>query len=100
MTPEVYAKTQTALARIAEILACMPLEEFLEMARRAESVGAVVDPTLYRQASPALEKVIEIADAALVLKQVRLAHRVENPLHVQMMNRTAGEMFLEMLMRL
>jgi hypothetical protein len=59
----------------ARLIAMFPLEEWRDALTRAETIGAVIDPTLYREylASKKPEVLKSIIEAALVLKRAVIA---------------------------
>lgn len=62
MNEETYVATQAQIVLIAKLIAGLPLVEFLYVAQRAQVIGPMVDPTLYRQASGKLDDVIRLAN--------------------------------------
>jgi hypothetical protein len=63
MTNEQYLSTQLQVMRMAALVRSMPLAEFLSAIDRAEAVGPILDPTLYRDAAPKLDQVKALAVA-------------------------------------
>jgi hypothetical protein len=61
LTDAEYAQTQSQLLLFAGLLRGMPLERFLESIQRAETVGPLLDPTLYMRAADALSAIKTIA---------------------------------------
>jgi len=64
MKPIVYVLVQAELADMALRLRGLRLEEFIQAAEHADTLGALMDPTLYRQAGPRLGMVLAMAQAA------------------------------------
>jgi hypothetical protein len=66
MTDAEYYLIQSQVCSIAGLVqATLPPEKLKEFLRRidlAESVGPVMDPTLFRQASEALDRIKQMAD--------------------------------------
>jgi len=60
-----YLATQQQIMTFAQLLKGLPLADFLETLDRADTVGAFVDPTLYRSAlqSGKLDLVKDVAEA-------------------------------------
>jgi len=56
-----YQRTQDALVLIAGIARDLDLDEFLARIDRAETLGPITDPTLYRDASGKLSFVRDLA---------------------------------------
>lgn len=75
MTDEEYLKTQRTLMRMSVEVQGLDLEGFLRRIGEAESAAPVLDPTLYRRGTEALESVKQIALAA---QQVQAAYE-SNP---------------------
>jgi len=57
------------LCNQARIIAMLPLEEWLEGINSAETIGPIMDPTLFIQASRKMTLIKGIIEAALVLKR-------------------------------
>lgn len=63
MTDEEYSETQTAIIIIAQFVNDLDLVAFLERISLAETLGPIVDPTLYREAAGKLSDVKSLAQA-------------------------------------
>jgi hypothetical protein len=63
MTEEQYDATQQQALLFAGLVADLPLEEFLALARRAYSIGPFVDPTLWRAGRENLGAIIQVVTA-------------------------------------
>jgi hypothetical protein len=63
VTKENYPATLAGLWAMAQLLEEAPLPEMLAAAERADSIGPLVDPTLYREKGRALAEDIEMLDA-------------------------------------
>ncbi len=63
MDNELYAATQNILMGAAATVATLPLDDFIEAIDRAEVVGPLVDPTLYKQSSETMGIIKTIAEA-------------------------------------
>lgn len=61
MTNEKYQHVQDCLLSIAEMVIGLDLDRFLARIEQAESIGPIVDPTLYRRASKDLSEIKELA---------------------------------------
>jgi len=70
MTDEEYQLTQAQLNIAVGMIRALPLDEFLDRLSEAESVGPILDPTLYRESIKHAESVHRIAEAALKLQRV------------------------------
>ena len=71
LTPEEYQGVQDQIVLVAQFAACLPIEDLLADLSHAETVGPILDPTLYRKAlySGKLDAVRRLAEKALALKQ-------------------------------
>jgi hypothetical protein len=65
---ENYARQQTELTTLANLVLHMELADLIRRADVAESLGPVMDPTLYKIAGEALGRIRRIAEAALAFK--------------------------------
>ena len=63
MNKDQYLQLQFNLGQIAEIVRDLPLNEFLEAITKAETVGPILEPTLYRQSYRKVENVKKLAIA-------------------------------------
>jgi hypothetical protein len=61
LSREQYIAVQDCLVALGQVVARLPLAEFLAQIERADSVGAVLDPTLYRAAAGKLDAVRDLA---------------------------------------
>lgn len=61
MTEEEYTRTQTALLQLGQVVAGLDLEGFLAMISRAETMGPIMDPTLYRDAADNIQALKALA---------------------------------------
>lgn len=68
MTNNEYEMTQQMLVNAACIIGQLDLDEFLERINVADTLGAVLDPTLYRKGHRRLDKIKELARSAQVFK--------------------------------
>jgi hypothetical protein len=66
-----WEETLHAMTFVAQQLLKLPLGEFLERASRAQSIGPILDPTLWMGATNKLEAIQEVA-SALHAAQVRI----------------------------
>lgn len=64
MKKEEYEMIQDFLTAQAEMLTQLDLDGFIAANRRADSLGAVMDPTLYRDAHRMLDAIGVLADRA------------------------------------
>ena len=65
---EEYSAIQIQLTMIAGFIAEMKLKGFLERAHHADSIGHILNPTLYRDAMGGLNKIQRLAGAALTFQ--------------------------------
>jgi len=70
LTEDQYMDVQNELLMLSSLMARLPLKEFLEDINRAETVGPIVDPTLYRDGAEKLHQVKSLAQAASKVSQV------------------------------
>lgn len=71
LTQEQYETIQHQLLLIGELLVQMDLPAFLEQIETAETVGPILDPTLYRMGMSNMAEVKRLAKAAMELREVR-----------------------------
>lgn len=70
LTEEQYIEVQTQLAALGAIVRDMPLQEFIEDAAQAGTLGAVLDPTLFRKGQAPLQTVMHHARALREFQRV------------------------------
>lgn len=76
MNDSLYALTQQILAELVGRVIALDLEAFIRRIDDAETVGPIVDPTLYARAGGRLAEVRRDAEAALEFqRRVRESHR-------------------------
>jgi hypothetical protein len=63
-----YQETQSWLVVMASLVAVLDLDGFLQRIERAETLGPILSPTLYVQASGKLDNAKRLAQAAKVLQ--------------------------------
>jgi len=63
MTKEEYQETQTRLILIRQICEGIPLDAFLRAIADADTVGPIVNPTLWMKGHRELEKIRDLAKA-------------------------------------
>ena len=66
MDNEEYLLCQTQVITFAQLILNIPLEEFLEKADRAETLGPIIDPTLWREANIPFSKIVELAGLSAI----------------------------------
>jgi hypothetical protein len=69
MTNKEYSQTQRDLLRIAAAMIKLNLSEFIRRGETGLSVGPIADPSLFRDAAPALAAILTIARAMLEIEQ-------------------------------
>lgn len=69
MKAEEYRMTQDHIFLLAAMARTLPVPEFIEAIDKAESLGPVLDPTLYIKGADRMAKVRKIAAAVLELKR-------------------------------
>lgn len=82
-----YRSTQVILLRAAAAIGVLELEAFLATLERADAMGAVLDPTLYRAAMTNLDDIRQLARAALKVKTI--SERLQGRLLRELEQRTA-----------
>jgi hypothetical protein len=68
MNQETYAGIQAELLILGHVIKNMDLEGFLEAVSKAETMGPVLDPTLYIQGNEKLEQVKLLAQSAKIFQ--------------------------------
>ena len=63
MDKETYAATQQILLDIARKVVLLQLDDFLAAIERADTLGPILDPTLYRAGVGSMMKIERIASA-------------------------------------
>lgn len=71
-----YFQIQITLQQIAAVVAPLDLQGFLVAAGRAETLGPILDPTLYKAGCENLDKVKELAQAVQCVQRVAKAHAI------------------------
>lgn len=80
MNTEAYLTTQYQLVMMAKLITLVDLDGFVERIQLADRLGAVLDPTLYRQAGKKLDDVKRLAEAAQIFREEALRQiRESNP---------------------
>lgn len=80
MNAEAYLTTQYQLVMLAKLITLVDLDGFVERIHLADRLGAVLDPTLYRQAGTKLDDVKRLAEAAMIFREEALRQiRESNP---------------------
>ncbi len=76
-TAELFAEGLEILCNNARIISMLPLEDWRAAFDRAETLGPVIDPTLYRDylSTGRGEIIKDVLDAAIVLKRAVLKHQ-------------------------
>jgi len=54
---------QSKLGLIGNVIMELPLEEYLEKAERATTLGPILDPTLYMKGAPSMDEWVDVARA-------------------------------------
>jgi len=68
--PDDYQLTLAGLWAMANLIANAPLAEMLAAAERAETLGPIVDPTLYRERARALSEDLALLRAFRAVQDV------------------------------
>lgn len=67
-----YKQIQDMVVSIAYVAAGLDLEGFLARLDRADSIGPIVDPSLWMAANENMQRIRKVASAALKLKKALL----------------------------
>jgi len=72
MTNEEFTETMNQVSMLSTMVRVMPLKDFAVAIDRAEAVGPIVDPTLYKEslADGGLERLKKLAHAARDFQRV------------------------------
>ncbi len=70
MDNDQYLEVQQQLVSLARIVREMPLGAFVNKIARAEALGPIVDPTLYRQTMDTVQILGRLASALLLFQEV------------------------------
>lgn len=68
MSDATYKAVQSQLLLISRMMSVLDTDGFLERIVEAETVGPIVNPTLFMKGSDSLQSVRQIAEAASVFK--------------------------------
>ncbi len=77
MTNDEYLSTQNALVLIRSMLTTLDLGAFIQTGERAETVGPLLNPTLYLEGGAELKKVIALAKAAKAMQACEMPAYME-----------------------
>lgn len=69
MNKEEYLAVQNQLLAMARVVRGIPLREFIQVIESAETVGPIMDPTLYRQASSKMSQIKCLALSLLAFQK-------------------------------
>ena len=69
MTNEKYTETQKKILELMSIVRELDLEDFIDSIHRAEAVGPMIDPTMYRAGSQNLQMIKELAEGLQKFKE-------------------------------
>jgi len=67
-----YINTQNTLIMIHGMLQGLDLAEFIDSINRAETIGPILDPTLYMEGHKKMGNIKKLAEKALELQSVKL----------------------------
>jgi hypothetical protein len=70
MTEEKYMEIQTVIGVTAAFVRELDLQGFLAAIDKAESVGPIIDPTLYLKSHRQMNRIREAADVLLTFQKV------------------------------
>ncbi len=84
MDETTYKATQDQVLMLVTLSAMLPLEEFLQAIARAETLGPILDPTLYRDflysdGRESLDFIKEAAARFLEVKRLALEWKQKHP---------------------
>jgi hypothetical protein len=69
ITEEQYLTLQSQLVPLSTLILEMPLEDFLNAISRADTLGPILDPTLWMRGSKSMHEIEEVARIFLDAKQ-------------------------------
>lgn len=79
MKDEEYLRTQKALVGVSIELVDLDFDGFISRINMSETLGPILDPTLYRMAGERLAQIKKVVEAAKTLKtEVLLYMKMEN----------------------
>lgn len=70
LAPDVYRAAQDRIVDVAGSLLGLPIDELLADIERSETLGPILDPTLYLRADKTLRQIKRLAVAARELQRV------------------------------
>ena len=70
MTGEEYLQTQSQIMAMANIVTGIPLRKFITDAERADTIGPILDPTLWIRGHDNLATILDIARSLLRFQEV------------------------------
>ncbi len=70
MTDEEYLQTQSQIMAMANIVTGMLLREFIANAEKADTIGPLLDPTLWIRGHDTLATILDIARSLLRFQEV------------------------------
>jgi hypothetical protein len=82
MDKEEYLETQQKVVLFANMVKDLPLKEFIELADRADAIGPIMDPTLWRNGHENLDIIRRLA-GKLRSFQVEAVNVLEESKHVK-----------------
>ena len=97
MNPKTYARTQLAIMRLSEIIALLPLEDFISYIGSAVAECPIKDIQQRAKAIDALTRVKANAESMLPVKTKRREQQPETDELTNQMNETAAEAWLNAL---
>lgn len=65
LSDEEYIQTQHSLVTLGALVRRMPLDAFVNRASEAQTLGPIIDPTLYREAADKLSDVKALAKSLM-----------------------------------
>lgn len=70
MSNEEFIIVRDQLILVTRLLVCLDLENFITLIDQADTLGPILDPTLWRAAHVNMERLKELAVAARVIQMV------------------------------
>ncbi len=95
MNNKSFSRLHRSINRVAEIIAQMPLAEYLEELNRADIGGPVTNPALHIKAAAGLENMRVMAGLLLVVKEERVEAREGYSEQVNQSNAIAAQAWLQ-----
>lgn len=97
MNQERYQRTQVAICRLSEIIRQLPIEEFIEAINTADTLGPILDPTLYREGGEKMMEIKRLAEPMVVITRQRNRMREKSSDQVNQINGASASALISIL---